>query len=145
MLSTIDITTNTLATSATLNASWSVVTNDARISVDIKPGEFPNSINLGSSDSIPVAILSRPGFSAPNQIEPNQLYFGRTGWEFSLISCNPKGEDVNHDNLPDLVCRFNSAQSQLQPGDKVGILRALIFVDGQPTLATGIDAVAIRK
>jgi YVTN family beta-propeller protein len=144
-LSTIDTTTQTLTTSSVLNSNWNVVINDTRIPIDIKPGESPNSINLSSAESIPVAILSSPGFSAPNQIDPNQLYFGRTGWEFSVISCNPKGEDVNHDGLPDLVCRFNTAQTQLQPGDKVGIARALVFGDGRGTIMTGINAVTIKN
>src|SRR5258708_7225069 len=144
-LSSIDTATQTLTTSPVLNGNWNIVINDARVPIDIKPGEFPNGINLSSAESIQVAILSRPGFSAPNQIDPNQLYFGRTGWEFSLISCNPKGEDINHDGLPDLVCRFNTAQTQLEPGDKVGIARAWVLVDGQGTVMTGIDAVTIKN
>jgi hypothetical protein len=132
-----------VTTGSTPSATWSVAINDIRIAVDIQPGKFPNAINLSGSGKVQVAILSRPGFSAPAQIDTAQLTFGHTGREQSLVSCNTKPEDLNHDGLPDLVCWFDTAQSNLQLGDTVGIVRATIFNGGPVALVTGIDSVKI--
>ena len=34
------------------------------VTIDIKPGAFPNSINLGSNGNVPMAILSSADFDA---------------------------------------------------------------------------------
>ena len=132
-----------MTTASTSSTTWFVAINDIRIAVDIKPGEFPNTINLSGSGKVQVAILSRPGFSAPNLIDTAQLTFGHTGREQSLASCNTKAEDINHDGLPDLVCWFDIVQSNLQLGDTVGIVRATIYNGGPVTQVTGVDSVKI--
>jgi hypothetical protein len=93
------------------------------LSIDIKPGGFPNSINRKSQGKTPVAILSTPVFNAPTRVLKGSLTFGRTGNEQSLAFCNPGGEDVNGDGLLDLVCHFNTQQTGFQPGDTLGILK----------------------
>jgi hypothetical protein len=138
-LSVIDTATNAVTTSSTPSTTWSVAINDIRMAVDIQPGMFPNVISLNGSGRVQVAILSSPGFSAPDQIYRAQLTFGHTGHEQSLVSCNAKGDDVNHDGLPDLVCWFDIAQSNLQMGDTVGIVRATIFNVTPVPIVTGID------
>ena len=110
------------------------------VSIDIKPGSFPNSINLGSSGSIPVAILSTPTFDAPRRVDRGSLTFGRTGDEQSLITCSRSPEDVNADGLLDLVCHFDTRKTGFQVGDSVGILRGRLF-DG--TSIEGRDSVRI--
>ena len=35
-----------------------------RVMVDIKPGSSPNSINVGSGGTVPVALFSTPSFDA---------------------------------------------------------------------------------
>jgi YVTN family beta-propeller protein len=142
-VSVIDTATNAVTTASTSSTTWFVAINDIRIAVDIKPGEFPNTINLSGSGKVQVAILSRPGFSAPDQIDRAQLTFGHTGHEQSLISCNTNAGDINHDGLPDLVCWFDVAQSNLQLGDTVGIVRATIFDAAPVAIVTGIDSVKI--
>jgi YVTN family beta-propeller protein len=142
-VSVIDTTTNAVTTASTPSTTWSVAINDIRMAVDIQPGMFPNVISLNGSGKVQVAILSRPGFSAPDQIYRAQLTFGHTGHEQSLVSCNAKGDDLNHDGLPDLVCWFDIAQSNLQLGDTVGIVRATIFNGGPVPFVTGVDSVKI--
>jgi len=51
--------------------------------------------------------------------------------------------DLDGDGLPDLVCWFDIAQSNLQLGDTVGIVRATIFNGGPVPFVTGIDSVKI--
>jgi hypothetical protein len=44
------------------------------VSIDIKPGSYPNSINLCSHGVVPVAILSGDGFDATT-IDPTSVMF----------------------------------------------------------------------
>jgi hypothetical protein len=110
------------------------------VEIDIKPGSFPNSINMKSKGKIPVAILSSPDFDAPGQVDPESPTFGRMGTEQSLAFCNPSPEDVNGDGLPDLVCHFHTQKTGFVEGDEVGILRGLT-IDGH--LFRGMDSVRI--
>lgn len=95
------------------------------VNIDIKPGSFPNTINIKSIGKIPVAILSSPTFDAPRQVDQASLQssptFGRTGEEQSLVRCSP--EDVNGDGLPDLVCHFSTQAARFQIGDIKGVLK----------------------
>jgi hypothetical protein len=93
------------------------------VSIDIKPGSDPNSINPRSRGTIPVAILSTADFDAPTEVERASLTFGRTGDEQSLAFCNSSPEDVNLDGMLDLVCHFTTQLTGFQSGDTEGILR----------------------
>ncbi|HVQ39156.1 MAG TPA: hypothetical protein VMS31_16575 [Pyrinomonadaceae bacterium] len=86
------------------------------IAIDIKPDEFPNSVNSKSKGKIPVAIMSSEGFDAPQSVDVTSLTFGVTGLEQSLAFCNRKGEDVNGDGRPDLICHFQTQSVGFQPG-----------------------------
>lgn len=73
------------------------------VSIDIKPGSFPNSINPRSNGVIPVAILTTDTFDAAT-VAPTSVRFGATGTEstpnhYAL-------EDVNSDGKADLVLQF---------------------------------------
>ena len=109
------------------------------VAIDIKPGDFPNPINPSSNGSIPVAILSAPGFNASSQVDTTSLEFGRTGNESSLAFCSSP-QDVNGDGLPDLVCHFTTQKAGFRSGDTQGVLT------GRTTGGTsirGTDSVAI--
>jgi len=93
------------------------------VSIDIKPGSDPNSINPKSEGKIPVAILSTMDFYAPAEIETESLTFGATGDEHSLAFCNPSPEDVNNDGYDDLLCHFYTQETGFQCGDEEGILK----------------------
>lgn len=110
------------------------------VSIDIKPGSFPNSINVRSSGTIPVAILSGPTLDSPSQVDTSSLTFGRTGDENSLAFCSPSPEDVNGDGLLDLVCHFTTSKTGFQSGDTQGVLRGQL-IDGTPI--EGRDSVRI--
>jgi hypothetical protein len=45
------------------------------VTIDIKPGSFPNSINLGSGGTVPVAIFSSPTFDA-GTVDPLSITLG---------------------------------------------------------------------
>lgn len=91
------------------------------VTIDIKPGSFPNSINPKSKGSIPVAVLSTASFNAPASVDMTALTFGRTGNEMSLLRSSL--EDVNGDGHLDIVCHFDTQRTGFQPGDTLGVLK----------------------
>jgi len=94
------------------------------VDVSIKPGaDSPVSINVRSKGKTPVAILSTATLNAPASVDTSTLTFGRTGNEDSLAFCNPGGEDVNDDGLPDLICHFETRLLGLESGDTLAILK----------------------
>jgi uncharacterized repeat protein (TIGR01451 family) len=93
------------------------------VSIDIRPGNSINPINPKSKGEIRIAILSTKDFRAPADVNKTSLTFGRMGNERSLISCMRNAQDVNHDGMPDLVCRFSTQLAGFRPGDTKGILK----------------------
>jgi hypothetical protein len=88
----------------TASATVTVTVNTAQIEIDIKPGSYPNAINLGSNGVVPVAILSTPDLDATT-LPPENVFLAGSG-----VAVRGKGnkylastEDVNGDSLPDLV------------------------------------------
>lgn len=98
------------------------------VAIDIKPGSYPNSINLASAGVVPVAILSSATFDA-TQVNPATVTLA--GASVGLIGKGDTAachiEDVNGDSLPDLVCQVVTAQFLIQPGDTVATLEADTF------------------
>lgn len=94
------------------------------VRIDIKPGNTDNTINLGSSGAIPVAILSSPAFDA---LTVDPLTIRLDGAAVKLVG---KGErplcsavDVDGDGRMDLVCHILTSGLAAQ-GDGVAILTA---------------------
>ncbi|MBI4610765.1 MAG: cadherin-like domain-containing protein, partial [Candidatus Rokubacteria bacterium] len=110
------------------------------VTIDIKPGSFPNSINPRSRGKIPVAILSTAEFNAPAQVDRSSLSFGPTGDERSLAFCNTSAEDVNGDRRLDLVCHFDTQTAAFKAGDTQGILKGRT---AEGTRIRGTDSVRI--
>ena len=100
----------------------SVDTRPLTVEIDIRPGIFPNKINLRDRGKFPVAILSSSTFDAPGQVDTTSLTFGRTGDEQSLTGC-PTRYDVNNDGRLDLVCNFATQAMGFQLGDIKGVLK----------------------
>jgi hypothetical protein len=98
------------------------------ITIDIKPGSYPNAINLGSNGVVPVAILSTPDFLATTLNAENVFLAG------SGVAVRGKGnkylasqEDVNGDSLLDLVVKVET--ENLDPGtlqDGYAILQVIV-------------------
>ena len=80
------------------------------VEIDIKPGGYPNAINLGSQGLIPVAILSSEEFDATT-VNPDTVELAGAN-----VAVRGKGnkymahkEDVNGDGLVDLVIQAGTA------------------------------------
>jgi hypothetical protein len=100
--------------------------NQQTVTIVIKPGEVPASINTQSRGTIPVAILSAANFDATTLVDRTSLTFGHSGTERSLSFCNAGGGDVNGDGLPDLMCHFTTQLTGFQTGDTMGVLKGKI-------------------
>lgn len=92
--------------------SWLCEPSVVAVTIDIKPGSFPNSINLKSKGNVPVAILSSPTFDATT-IDQSTIVFAGT----SPLPIGQAFQDVNGDRLLDIVLHFNTQHLNLQHSD----------------------------
>jgi hypothetical protein len=107
------------------------------VNIDIKPGSFPNSINLRSKGKVPVAILSSPIFDATTVDRSTVVFAGA-----SPLPIGKSPEDVNSDGLLDVVLHFETKDLDLQPGDTEACLGGKTL-NGQEF--EGCDSVRIVK
>lgn len=84
------------------------------ITIDIKPGSFPNSINPRSREKIPVAILTTGTFDATT-VDPTTVLFGQTGTEAAPVYTAL--EDVDGDGDTDMILHFNTHETGIMCGD----------------------------
>lgn len=112
------------------------------VDIDIKPGSFPNSINLGSNGSVPVAILSTSFYEFDaTTVDPTTVTLAGAG-----VRLRGKGtpmysfQDVNGDLLTDLVVHVETEALELSDGDTEAVVRGETF-DGM--LIRGTDTVRI--
>ncbi|BDG03125.1 CARDB domain-containing protein [Anaeromyxobacter oryzae] len=94
-----------------------------RVGIDIKPGSFPNSINLGSGGNVPVAILSSADFDATT-VDPLSVTL-----ESSPVVLRGNGtpsasvQDVNGDGLLDLVVHVETSTLKLTSQSTEAVLQ----------------------
>jgi hypothetical protein len=100
--------------------------------LDIKPGSFPNSINLGSKGNTPVAILGNS--IDVNNIDPSTITFAGAKPVHWAI------EDVNNDGKADMILQFSTQALDLDGSSTEAELRGNTW-DGQTF--TGEDSVNI--
>jgi len=105
------------------------------VSIDIKPGSYPNSINPKSKWLIPVAILTTASFDATT-VDPASVRFGPGG----ATEAHGTGhiEDVDGDGDDDLMLHFKTQATGIQCGATSAALTGQTQ-GGQPI--EGIDSV----
>ncbi|HEX9288354.1 MAG TPA: hypothetical protein VF904_02425 [Anaeromyxobacteraceae bacterium] len=100
---------------------------DVVVVIDIKPGEVPNSIQLGSNGVVPVAILSTTTFDA-TQIDPLSITLAS-----APVELKGKGtpmaslSDVNGDGLLDLVVQVSTEALLFTGSDTAAELMGTTF------------------
>jgi len=110
------------------------------VAIDIKPGSFPNSINLGSNGVVPVAILSSATFDA-RTVDPASVALAGTAVALKGRGTLMAGfEDVNGDGLVDLVVHVTTQALQLTATDSLAVLTGRTF---SGRLVRGADTVRI--
>ena len=109
------------------------------VGIDIKPGSYPNSINLGSNGVVPVAILGSADFDAAT-VNPSTVTLAGATVKLKGKSGNAGSlEDVNGDGELDLVVQVYTSELP-ELGDGVIFLTAYTY-DG--LAISGIDEVRI--
>jgi len=118
------------------------------VTIDIKPGSDPNSIQLASHGVVPVAVLTTPGFDA-SQFTPEVAHLndattamiaGCTG----AMAVRWARDDVNGDGWPDLVFFFNTQNLDLTSSSTAASLMAHGSYGSTILHITGTDTVKIR-
>ena len=87
------------------------------VSIDIKPGSYPNRINLSSQGVVPVAVLTTPDFDA-SQFTPEMAHLtdannAMTQGCMGALAVRWVLDDVNRDGRSDLVFFFNTQDLDL--------------------------------
>ena len=83
--------------------------------IDVKPGSFPNTVNLGAPGVLPVAILGSATFDA-TQVNPATVVL--SGARVRMIGKNKFScsvQDVNGDHFFDLLCQVETRQLNVPP------------------------------
>ncbi|MEE8120850.1 MAG: hypothetical protein V3T55_04940, partial [Anaerolineales bacterium] len=105
------------------------------VTMDIKPGSTPNSVNPYSKGKVPVAILTAETFDA-TQVDWETVLFGPGGATESHGRAHVK--DVDDDGDMDLVLHFNTQDTGIQCGDIEATLTGETF---SGLLIRGSDAI----
>lgn len=110
------------------------------VSIDIKPGSYPNSINFGSNGTVPFAIFGSPTFDV-RQINPTTIQLAN-----APVKLKNNGqpiasfEDINGDGFTDIIAHVITKSLQLTVSDIKANLEGKLF-DG--TIIKGFDSVRI--
>ncbi len=105
------------------------------VSVDIKPGLFPNTLNPASKGKVPVAVLSTSIFDATT-VDGSSVRFGPTGTEAAPVHVSLS--DVNGDGRIDMILQFAIGDT----GIPCGATRAtLMGRTGAGVVIRGTDAI----
>jgi hypothetical protein len=111
-------------------ASSVTLANLLTVGIDIKPGAYPNTVNLGSNGKVPVAILSSSTFDATT-VDPESVTLADAGVIKKIKGKGTKymasTEDVNEDGLPDLVVHVETQSFLLTQGDEAATLKGQTF------------------
>jgi len=111
------------------------------VAIDIKPGVYPNVINLGSRAVVPVAILTTEDFDAttvdPATVEMAGSGVATRGKKDKLLFSQ---SDVDKDGDTDLLMHFDTQNLALDAGATEAVLTGEMY-DG--TLIQGSDSVVV--
>lgn len=86
-----------------------------RVTIDVKPGDNPTSLEPKREGMVPIAVLSSKEFDATH-IDTATVRAGATGTEGGMVRAMM--EDVDHDGDTDLMMLFRVPDLQLTCGAK---------------------------
>jgi hypothetical protein len=120
------------------------------VGVDIKPGSYPNSVNINGNGVIPVAILGSADFDVSN-INIISLRFdglsvrvkGNGAFQCSIkdVSGDFTTPEGAPDGYPDLICQFVDDPASWLPGEEDNAYVIGELNDGSPIL--GFDSINV--
>jgi hypothetical protein len=103
------------------------------VAVDIKPGSYPNSINLNSRGVVPVVVLTTPEFDASTVDPATVLFAGAAPVRWTL-------EDVDDDGDLDMLFHFRTQELNLDENSNEATLTGDTLDGGH---IRGTDAVNV--
>jgi len=98
------------------------------VTLDIKPGSYPNSINLKSRGKVPVAILTTDDFDADNVDPDTCLFAGASPVRWNI-------EDVDRDGDDDMILHFKTQELDLTKHSTEATLEGET-IEGTPIIGT---------
>lgn len=98
------------------------------VKLDIKPGSYPNSINLKSRGKVPVAVLTSEDFDA-STVNPETVEFADASPVRTTL------EDVDSDGDMDMLFHFNTQDLNLDENSTEATLTGTTY-GGQPIQGT---------
>jgi len=97
----------------------------SEVDIDIKPGSYPNSINLKNKGVVPVALLGSDTFDVA-MVDVDTLMFAPAGsaWLSGATPAHAEVhyEDVDMDGYMDLVSHYRTQDTCIQSGDEEAYL-----------------------
>ena len=102
------------------------------VTLDIKPGDYPNAINPRNGGVVSTAILTTSVFDAAT-VDVATVRFGRTGTETGPLRFAL--DDVNGDGRLDLLLHFRTQETGIRCGDTSATVSGETF-SGRPILGT---------
>jgi hypothetical protein len=100
-----------LATASLIGASQPI-----RVTIDVKPGDEPTTIEPDREGMMPVAILSTAQFDA-STVDPRTIRVGPTGTEAEPF--RSMTDDVNRDGRTDMMALIRVQDLRVKCGDKL--------------------------
>jgi hypothetical protein len=118
------------------------------VQIDIKPGSYPNAVNINGNGVIPVAVVGSAEFDV------TQVVIGSLSFAGLEVKVKPNGapqcsiSDVSGpegvpDGYNDLVCQFVDDPLLWLPGDAIAQLTGAFLVDGEEAPFRGSDEITI--
>lgn len=118
------------------------------VTIDIKPDDDPNKINLSSRGLLPVAVLNTPGFDA-SLFTPEGAHLSDATIAMSEGCSGAEAvrwtyTDVNGDGLLDVLFFFRIQKLNLTPSSTAATLMAHGTYQSAPIHIMGTDSVIVK-
>jgi len=114
------------------------------VTLDVKPGDRPNSINPQSQGVTPVALLHTEAFDPVDRVDRGSLRFGAPdavdAGEGAVIAHDGHVEDVDGDGDDDLVLHFATPETGFDGDEQRG---KLVGTTDDETKIEGTDSVRL--
>lgn len=108
--------TGRISSAVLLTSSMAVWWQPMRVSIDVKPGDTPTTVEANREGMLPVAILSTAQFDAAT-VDPASIRVGPTGTEAEPFRA--MADDINRDERMDLLILVRLQEMKVKCDDKV--------------------------
>jgi hypothetical protein len=119
------------------------------VTVDVKPGDPSNKINLSAKGLLPVAVLTTTDFDA-SQFTPDMAHLSDANTAMTMSCSGAMAvrwnlDDVNHDGALDLVFFFKMQDLDLVPSSTAVTLMAHGSYNLTPMHIVGTEPVQVKQ